>query len=444
MRGLTERLRGVLTTGSEPRASASRGDGADAERAAAQQAVRDARIADALGGDWCTARTHPFLRVERRYAPGHRHGRMPVVDAAPPASGYWPSLPLLMTRPGERAGFDDSGTRSGRLVFLDLETTGLAGGAGTYAFLVGCAWFDGAALRIRQYFLSHIASERALLEDVAELARDAAGVVTFNGKTFDIPLIETRFAMHRLGSAFAELPHVDMLHVARRLWRRPGEPDDSENPAEGRGCRLSDLEQVICGHEREGDVPGFEIPARYFNFVRSGDAGPLEPVFEHNRLDLISLAMLTARAASLLDEGPEGSRDAREALGLGGLYERAGQLDAARTAYGYAATQVGDAVTRAEALRAGAVLARRQRRFDEAAQGWQRVLDVRGCPPGIAREATEALAVHHEHRQRDLDRAREFALQSLQYRGTPSRQQAAHHRLARLDRKLGRPVAPLF
>lgn len=444
MRALTERLRGVLTPGSALREPAVV-SAAEAAQAAERHAARDARIADALGGDWCTARSHPFLRVERRYAAGHRHGRIPVVDAAPPASGLWPSLPLLTTRPADREGFTDLGaSSSGRLVFLDLETTGLAGGAGTYAFLVGCAWFDGAAFRVRQYFLSHVAAERALLEDVAELARGAAGVVTFNGKTFDVPLIETRFAMHRLQSAFAELPHVDMLHVARRLWRRTDDADDSEGAGEGRGCRLSELEQVICGHEREGDVPGFEIPARYFNFVRSGDARPLEPVFEHNRLDLLSLAMLTARAASLLDEGPDGARDGREAFGLGGLYERAGRLDSARAAYGHAAERAADTATRAEALRASATLARRQRRFDEAAQAWQRVLELRTCPPAIAREATDALAVHHEHRQRDLDRARQFALQSLQYRGTPSRQQAAHHRLARLDRKLGRPVAPLF
>ena len=142
--------------------------------------------------------------------------------------------------------------------------------------------------------------------------------MTYNGKTFDLPLIETRFVLQRMQTPFADLPHVDMLHPARRLWRE----DDVE-------CRLTNLERTLCGHEREGDVPGFEIPSRYFHFVRSGDARPLEAVLEHNRLDIISLAMLTARASQLLDEGPSAAATAREALGMGRLYERAGMTDEA-------------------------------------------------------------------------------------------------------------------
>jgi uncharacterized protein YprB with RNaseH-like and TPR domain len=131
------------------------------------------------------------------------------------------------------------------LLFLDLETTGLAGGAGTYAFLVGCGWFDGATFRLRQFFLSNFGAERALLESVAELAAGTACVVTYNGKSFDLPLMETRFVLQRMPTPFADMPHVDMLHPARRLWRE----DDVE-------CRLTNLERTLCGREREGDVPG--------------------------------------------------------------------------------------------------------------------------------------------------------------------------------------------
>jgi uncharacterized protein len=407
------------------------------------------QAAQTLGGEWCEAHGPPFLLVEREYSGAHRHGQMSVVEMLPPEGGIWPRLPLLAGGVGHANG----PAATGRMLFLDLETTGLAGGAGTYAFLVGLAWFDGGALQVRQYFLSTFAAERSILAAVAEVVRETATLVTFNGKSFDVPLIETRFAVNRLPSPFETLPHVDMLHVARRFWRPDDDATDgaaSADAARGRGCRLSDLEEAVCGHAREGDVPGFEIPARYFDYVRSGDARPLEGVLEHNRLDLVSLALLTARASQLLDGGPEAVSTAREAIGLGRVYERAGLLGDARRAYAYAsgvaqlsedepsgrAPRV-DAATKAEALRAYATLARRERDFTRAALAWQCALNVRMCPPHIAREAAEALAVHHEHRQPDLECARRFAMQSLQYRSTPTRAQAAQHRVARLNRKLG-------
>lgn len=326
------------------------------------------------------------------------------------------------------------------MLFVDLETTGLAGGAGTYAFLVGCAWFQGAIFRTRQFFLSSFNAERVLLEAVAEAAGEAAVVVTYNGKSFDLPLIETRFVLHRMPTPFAEMPHVDMVHPARRLWRS----DETEESS----CRLTALEETLCGHRREGDVPGFEIPSRYFHYVRSGDARGLAAVMEHNRLDLLSLALVTAHASQLLEDGPAAARTAREALGIGRLYERAGLSADARAAFARAADMPGaDSVTQAEALRALAVLSRRERRYEEAAAAWQRILELRRCPPQIVRDAMVALAVHHEHRLRDPQAARTLALQSMMLPHTPSRREALAHRVARLDRKLGQPApeaAPLF
>jgi hypothetical protein len=193
-----------------------------------------------------------------------------------------------------------------------------------------------------------------------------------------------------------------------------------------------------------------EIPSRYFYYVRSGDARPLAAVLEHNRLDLLSLAIVTARAAQLLEEGPRSAATAREAYGLGRLYERAGMIVEARASFARAAgldgDLPGDTTPQAEALRAFAVLSRRERRYEEAAFAWSRLLDLHRCPPHIVREATEALAIHHEHRIRDLRAARSFALRSLDYPTTTSRREAVHHRLARLDRKMGAAVqtAALF
>jgi len=359
---------------------------------------------------------------------------MCVADCLPP----WPRFELLGSAGSDRlraSRFGESAVASAkaertrppltidRILFLDLETTGLAGGAGTYAFLVGCGWFDGGTFRLRQFFLADFAAERALLESVMQLVDDVSCVVTYNGKTFDLPLMETRFALQRMETPFAEVAHVDLLHPARRMWRE----DDVE-------CRLTYLEQALCGHEREGDVPGFEIPSRYFHYVRSGDARPLQAVLEHNRLDIVSLAMLTARASQLLDEGPSAATTPREAFGMGCLYERAGLLEEALASFRRART--------VEGVRASAVLLRRLRRYEEAAAAWRELLATRNCPPGCVREATEALAVHHEHRVRDLDAARTFALEALRMQATPARQQAVQYRLARLDRKLASHALP--
>lgn len=424
MSSLADRLRAILP----PSASARHVAPAASAQASRRVETSETNAADVLGGEW----RDDFLVVERCYSPGYRHGRIAIADAAPPTEG-WGRLHLLTA--------SDVQVTS-RCLFLDLETTGLSGGAGTYAFLVGLAWFDRCTFRVRQFFLSSFAAERVLLQAVRDAADETGAVVTYNGKSFDLPVLETRYVMHRMATPFAELPHVDMLHPARRLWRA------SADVAEGDGsCRLTGLERTLCGHEREGDVPGFEIPGRYFHYVRTGDARQLEPVLEHNRLDLLSLALLTARAAQLLDEGPSTSQAAREAFGLGQLYERAGLPTEARASFERAAALPADVVTRAEALRALAVSRRRVRDYTGAAESWRALLELRGCPAGIVREATEALAIHHEHRLRDPRSARTFALKSLGMPATPSRRDALEHRLSRLNRKLrddGRGVAALF
>ena len=369
--------------------------------------------ATVLDGEWRQSGSHRFLVVDRSYAPGHRHGSICVADSLPPEEG-WSRLNLLA---GAACG--------GNLLFVDLETTGLAGGAGSYAFLVGCGWFERGRFRVRQFLLSSFASERALLEAVKDVASAVDGLVTYNGKSFDVPLIETRFALNRLPTPFDGMPHVDMLHHARRLWH-----------AHDDGHRLSNLESSLLGHEREGDVPGFEIPSRYFHYVRTGDARPLGAVLEHNRRDLLSLALLTARAAQLLDEGVAAATTAREALGIGRLFERSGMIPDALACYARA-VDMGPGVC-AEALYAHAILLRRMRRYAAAAEAWQRLLDLPDSSPRLQREAAEALAVHHEHRLRSLPSARRLAMQSLQFEVTTTRRQATEYRLARLDRKLAR------
>ena len=376
-----------------------------------------------LGGEW---RDGCFV-VDRRWAPSTRYGKEAVGTFAQ----------CLDEASGEARLFSSDPPAGAPFMFFDLETTGLSGGAGTQAFLVGCGWFDAdSGFVTRQFILTRYADERPLLETVSnELAR-AGALVTFNGKSFDAPLLETRFLFHRLAWTAGGLPHVDVLHPARQFWKRRGQVPEAP-------CSLVALEREVLGIRRTGDVPGFEVPGRYFHFVRTGDAGPLAAVLEHNRRDLLSLAALTARLFHVARAGAEAARDAREAMALGRVYARAGFDDRACAAYTHALERCRSPhgafdPIRIEVLRLLALARRRARLYEEAAACWRELLNVRGCPPVIAREATEALAIHHEHRLRDLPAARLFALRSLEsVDGMRSGWTAAvQHRLTRIERKM--------
>jgi uncharacterized protein len=413
------------------------------------------RVADVLGGRVVENRFGRALIVDRRYESDRFHGTRRVGDCDL-ADGDTLKLldPTLRSPDGEGS----------RTLFVDLETTGLSGGAGTVAFLVGCGWFDMGAFQVRQFLLTSYASERALLCAVAECFGATSLLVTYNGKTFDVPVMETRWLFHRMPLPLESVRHFDMLHPARRLWRTRVRADASAMAGEGTvgdgtegGCRLGTLERALCGVTRVGDIPGMDIPARYFGFLRSGDARPLEPVLEHNRLDLISLAAVCAHAVQLVDEGSARCRDAAEALSLGKVYERAGQPDRALAAYERAAADPSapiDVVLEAF-YRLGLHL-RRNRRFAEAADCWRRLLDVKQARHGrrstlilpLRQFAVEALAIHHEHRERDYEGAKELTLRLLDEAAEGElrpKTEATKHRLARLEKKIaGRNDSHLF
>jgi hypothetical protein len=221
-----------------------------------------------------------------------------------------------------------------------------------------------------------------------------------------------------------------MLHAARRLWRMSDEGD--------RSCRLTHLEESVLGVGRVGDVGGFEIPARYFQFVRGGTAALLEPVLVHNRLDLLSLAALTAHAQRLVRDGREAPPSGSTALGLGIIYERGGWIESAVAAYRSAAADHWQSrEVRRCAARALGRLLRRQRRFDEAAAAWQLVLQLGGRPQ-VLREGREALAIHHEHRGGQLEEARRHAVAGVEQAIGRGERENFSRRLARLERKLAR------
>jgi len=363
--------------------------------------------------------------VEHRYSLDYRHGHGAVAGYQPAAGA-----PLGLFDPR----LADVPDWARRLVFFDIETTGLSGGAGTIAFLVGCGWFDASGFVVRQFFMAGPSGERPMLSALGEALGDASLLVTYNGRTFDVPFMETRWAFHRSAAPTDDVPHFDMLPAARRLWRR-----HRDAPAFGdEGCSLTALERRVLGFHRHGDVPGFEIPARYFHFLRSGDASAVLDVIEHNRLDLVSLAAVMAHALRLAEAGPDACREPGEQLGLGRLYERDGRMEAAVEAYRLAA-EGGDRNVAANALERAAILLRRQRRFNEAAEAWQAIVDLR--PAGrrvwsaVERRAIEALAIHHEHRRGDPAEARRYA-HTLDRAGGTGRSGDVARRLQRLERKL--------
>ena len=393
------------------------------------------RVADALGGRLLSNTFGRCLAIDRRYESDRWHGDVQIGDCE---LSDFESLRIL-----DSAIDADAGTATPRAVFIDLETTGLSGGAGTVAFLVGCAYFDAGAFQVRQFLLSSFNAERAMLAAAAELFDAADLIVTYNGKTFDVPVMETRWAFHRMPAPLDEVPHFDMLHPARRLWR------SRSALADAGGCRLTTLERMLLNLRRVGDVDGFEIPGRFFQFLRTGDARPLEPVLEHNRLDLVSLAAVTSRALRLAGGGEPACRDGIEALSVGRVLERAGAMDRAEACY-RRASESPCVETRAESLYRLGLRCRRSGRFDEAAGWWRQLVALTDSSRrhdlamlSLREFAIEALAIHQEHRARDLHAARELALFALEEGSR--RADGMRHRLARLDRKLARKTnAQLF
>ncbi len=206
-------------------------------------------------------------------------------------------------------------------LFLDTETTGLAGGSGTYAFLVGVAWWDSGGLQVEQFFMRDFAEEHSLLLALDERMAERRVLVTFNGKSFDWPLLETRFRMTRAIPPRIPAIHLDLLHPARQLWR-----------PRLKSVRLAELERHVLrvspgsrlDWSRDYDVDSSQIPEIYFNYVRGGSVEPLVPVIRHNQMDLRGLAALSGHILEMIagqqDVGPsEDLMVPDEALDLYGM-----------------------------------------------------------------------------------------------------------------------------
>lgn len=283
-------------------------------------------------------------------------------------------------------------------LFLDTETTGLAGGTGTYPFLVGIAWWDAGGLEVEQFFMREHSEELSLLEALAERMAERPVLVTFNGKSFDWPLLETRYRMTRTIRTPKPAAHLDFLHPARNLWRlRIG------------SVRLQDLERHVLGWNRGPDMMSDLIPSLYFDFLRGGAPEPLVPIFYHNQMDLRGLAGVATRILSILADSETEGRDAFELYGVSRICERRGHATRARRLYQQSIDLELPAETARAARHALARMAKREGDFSTARELWEGML-------GNSREGFEAykqLAIHYEHRTRDHHLAAEIVRKAL-------------------------------
>ncbi len=334
--------------------------------------------------------------------------------------------------------------------FIDTETTGLGGGAGVYCFMVGVGTFEGEApgelatptqFVVRQFFMRNPAEEGALLIALAELLEPYTMSVTFNGRTFDLPLLRARFSQNQRmfpdlrGSGRmlnADRPHLDLLHPARRLWKRRLQ-----------SCRLINLEQMILGLQRnEDDVPGHLIPLLYTEYMRSGHAHDMRRVFYHNCEDIVSMVALAEQLGRAFDQPvtqQEQPLHPLDCLALGQAYERLEQWQQAESAYCQALETLRDPAAQVDAYQRLAQLQKRQGRWQAAAETWQRWLT---SVPGNNQTPYIELAKYSEWQINDLEQAEMWtgwALHNLRkapiHQRQPGQIEALEHRLQRIQRK---------
>lgn len=366
-----------------------------------------------IGGSLRHGRKGSFHEVVRRYPLGGMHGDVPLADLV--------GTPLPL-RARERRTGGGTHVRPEDAAYLDVETTGLAGGTGTIAFLVGVGRIEGDAFVVRQYFLRDFPDEPPALEALAEDLRDSP-LVTFNGRSFDWPLLTTRFRLHRI--AVPDRDHVDLLPVARRLWA-----------GSLASHALGELERRVLGVERGEDLPGALVPAAYFAWLREARSAGVALAFRHNEIDVVSMAALGAVAVRMTsDPAAHPAVHPGDALGRAQLLLQQGDERRARDVLESATSGRLEDAPRRLVFLLGRML-RRAGDDDAALALWSRRLEA-GLPFDAlpVEEAAKLL----EHRRRDPAAALALVEQALARCPTlDPRREALAHRATRLRRKASR------
>jgi uncharacterized protein YprB with RNaseH-like and TPR domain len=360
----------------------------------------------------------PVHVVESWLEPSHCHGRVPIADAL----GVDPKMVARLALDETLEGIDPR-----KVLLLDTETTGLSGGTGTIAFLIGLAWFEDESLRIQQLFLRRPGEEAPMLRLLADRLERSSCLVTYNGKAFDWPLIRARYVLNRVPMPEPK-PHLDLLHCARRVYKRRLER-----------VRLVHMEAQVLGMHREYDIDGAEIPSIYLDFIRGADGSALAPVIEHNANDLVALAAIMAEVATRFATLHEDD-DPRDHLGFARVAERADDEDRALSFARAAADGGGDESVTVDALVLAARLCRRRK---DVGGEEQALLAAVGPAASTSDEALATvhllLSKHYEHRQKDAARALEHA----RLTAAAELEEAHARRVSRLEARVDRLEARL-
>lgn len=353
----------------------------------------------------------PLHRVETWLEPAHCHGRVPIARALDVSAATVAKLAL----DGELGAIDPR-----RMLFVDTETTGLAGGTGTIPFLIGLAFFEDESFYVEQLVLRKPGEEGPMLRRLSERMAWASCLVTYNGKSFDWPLLRNRFVMNRV-PVVTPPPHLDLLHCARRVWkRRLGQ------------VRLVNLEAEVLGMRREHDIDGAEIPARFWDFVRAADGSALAPVIEHNVNDLVALAAILVSLVERYEElRPE--HEPADQLGIAQVAVRAEDHERAVRYAAAAADGGGPVDVTMDALWLASELARKRDDHGARVALLERAIAETADEERAAR-AHLALSKLYEHRLRDYPRALEHARMTAASEGVACRD----HRIARIEAKLAK------
>ncbi|MBN2345601.1 MAG: ribonuclease H-like domain-containing protein [Candidatus Aminicenantes bacterium] len=354
----------------------------------------------------------PFLVKEFTYSLDGRYGKVRLGDWLFLKTG---ALAVI-------AGSDEfAAVDPRRVVFFDSETTGLAGGTGTVPFMLGFGFFAEQAFQVRIFVLLGLEREGEFLDAVARFLKEKefSAVVTYNGRAFDLPLLETRYVLQRRRSPLQGMPHLDFLFPARTIWR---------NTFDSR--KLGYLGEMLLGLSRDDDVDGSDIPALYFSFLRHQAFSLIDPVVEHNAMDLVGLAAVLLLGVLYLDDHSL-TGDGGEIFGLGRVCERAGLLGRAEEFYKIARQVSARSDVGALATRRLSVLLKKKKLYGEALELWQQLAAAHDV------QAQRELSVHFEHRQRDFSMALRYVEQAIGEGGlTPSRRREMEKRLQRLQRKI--------
>jgi uncharacterized protein YprB with RNaseH-like and TPR domain len=314
-----------------------------------------------------------------------------------------------------------------RWAFLDTETTGLAGGSGTYAFLIGVGRITAEGFRVRQFFMREYVEEKSVLAALEAHLNEFDVMITYNGKSYDQPLLETRYRMCRHKPPFSRMEHLDLLFGARRLWKLRLE-----------GCRLMQLEQQILGVFREGDLPGELIPYVYFEYLRSREAQRLVPIFHHNAIDILTLACLTAVVpAAFRTTDAEalkrvGVRRGEDLIGIARWLLNAGETERSLELLKRA---IDLGLPDKLLFRSLWDVASIEKKLLRPSAALKIYTELAGCHNEHRVCAFEELAKYYEHDERNYGMALEFTRQALEFERTDS----LLKRRERLERRLAKP-----